>query len=65
MKYYRTTSSILAKIGSKNNAAISLKTIASMALPTLTYSIESLALNNSELLCFKSFLGESFFQKFF
>ena len=64
VKYYRTANSILAKIGNKNNATISLKTIASMALPTLTYSIESLALNKSEL-CALNHPWERAFQKFF
>lgn len=50
VKYYRAANAILAKLGNKDNTAVTLKLLASTALPVLTYSIESLALNKSELI---------------
>ena len=50
MKYYRAATGIVAKIANKDNKAVSLNLISSMALPILTYSIEALALHKSELL---------------
>ena len=48
-KFYKAANGILAKIGNKDNATVTLKLLATMALPVLTYSIESLSLNKSEL----------------
>ena len=50
MKYYRAANGILARIGNKDNKAVSLNLIATMALPIITYSLEALVLNKSELL---------------
>jgi hypothetical protein len=48
-KFYRAANGILAKIGNKDNVTVTLKLVATMALPVLTYSIESLSLNKTEL----------------
>ena len=50
IKFYHASNGILAKIGNKDNKAVSLNLIASMALPILTYALEALVLNKSELL---------------
>ena len=48
-KFYRSSNAILSKIGNQNNATVSIKLIASISLPSLTYSIEALKLNKSEI----------------
>jgi hypothetical protein len=63
-KFYRASNGILAKIGNKDNSLVSLKLIASMALPVLTYSIEAVQLNKSELLSLNH-PWERAFQKIF
>jgi hypothetical protein len=49
-KYYRAANAILAKAGNKDNAAVTLKLISSIAVPILTYSLEALALSKTELI---------------
>lgn len=49
-KFYRSSNAILSKLGNQNNASVSIQLIASISLPTLTYSIEALSLNKSELI---------------
>ena len=41
---------MLAKLGNHNNKPVTLNLIYSIALPILTYSLEALALNKSELI---------------
>ena len=48
-KYYRSANAILAKLGNNNNKPVTLKLISTMALPCLTYSLEALSLNKTEL----------------
>ena len=48
-KYYRSANAILAKLGNSNNKPVTLKLISTMALPCLTYSLEALSLNKTEL----------------
>src|SRR5580693_6297976 len=49
-KFYRAANGILSKICAKNNTAVTLKLLSTMALPILTYAIEALGLNKSELI---------------
>ena len=49
IKYYRAANAILAKIRNKNNNMITLHLIKSIALPCLTYALESVSLNSTEL----------------
>ena len=49
-KFYRAANGILSKICAKNNIAVTLKLLSTMALPILTYAIEALGLNKSELI---------------
>ena len=49
VKYYRSANAILAKLGNSNNKPVLLKLISSMALPCLTYALEALSLNKTEL----------------
>ena len=60
MKYYRAANGILARNGNKDNKAVSLNLIATMALPIITYSLEALVLNKSELLALNHPLERSF-----
>jgi len=53
-KYYRSANAILAKLGNNNNKPVTLKLISTMALPCLTYSLEALALNKTELISLNS-----------
>ena len=48
-KFYRSANSILSKIGNRDNAAATVHLMNSVALPTLTYAIEALCLNKSEI----------------
>ena len=48
-KFYRSANSILAKLGAKQNVTVTLYLIATIALPSLTYCMEALNLNKSEL----------------
>ena len=45
---YRASNAIMAKLGS-NNKPVTLNLIASIALPVLTYSLEALYLNKTDL----------------
>ena len=47
--FCRATNAILAKIENHNNKPVTLNLISSIALPVLTYSLEAVALNKSEL----------------
>ena len=49
IKYYRAANAILGKLGHQDNAAASLHLLGSIALPVLTYSIEALSLNQTQL----------------
>ena len=49
-KYYRSANAILAKLGNNNNKPVILKLISTMALPCLTYSLEALSLNKTQLI---------------
>ena len=49
-KYYRSSNAILAKLGNNNNKPVILKLISTMALPCLTYSLEALSLNKTDLI---------------
>ena len=49
IKYYRSANAILAKLGNSNNKPVTLKLISTMALPCLTYALEALSLNKTEL----------------
>jgi len=53
-KYYRSANAILAKLGNNNNKPVTLKLISTMALPCLTYSLEALSLNKTELVSLNS-----------
>lgn len=48
-KFYRSANSILCKAGNTNNEAVSVQLMSSIALPILTYAIEALSLNKTEL----------------
>src|SRR3984893_10593855 len=48
-KYYRSANAVLDKLGNSNNKPVTLKLISTMALPCLTYSLEALSLNKTEL----------------
>ena len=50
IKYYRSSNAILAKLGNGNNKPVTLKLISTMALPCLTYALEALSLNKTELI---------------
>jgi hypothetical protein len=50
IKYYRTANAILAKIGNLSNKPVTMKLISTIALPILTYSVEALSLNKTELI---------------
>jgi hypothetical protein len=50
VKFYRATNAIMAKLGKNENKPVACNLITSIALPILTYSIESLLLTSSELL---------------
>ena len=50
VKYYRAANAILAKLGNKENTSVILNLLASIVSPVLTYSIEALVLNKSDLL---------------
>lgn len=49
-KFYRAANGILAKIGAKNNIPVTLKLLNTIALPILTYAIETLTLSKHELI---------------
>src|ERR1043165_7186035 len=65
MKYYRAANGVLARIGNKDNKAVSLSLIASMALPIITYSLEALVLNKSEHLALNHPWERSFEKVFY
>ena len=48
-KFYRAANAIIAKLGNKDNIPVTLQLIFTNALPVLTYGIEALLLNKSEL----------------
>ena len=50
-KFYRSSNAILSETGNKNNATVlnKFKLIASISLPSLTFSFEALKLNKSEI----------------
>ena len=48
-KFYRSANAILSQLGKNNNSAVSVQLAGAIALPILTYCIEALALNKSEL----------------
>jgi hypothetical protein len=48
-KFYRGANAILSKLSGKPNVTVTLHLIATIALPSLTYGIECLALNKTEL----------------
>jgi len=49
IKFYKSANAILAKLGNSNNKPVTLKLISTMALPCLTYALEALSLNKTEL----------------
>ena len=64
VKYYRSANAILAKLGNSNNKPVLLKLISSMALPCLTYALEALSLNKTDLVNLNSPWTRSFEQIF-
>jgi len=60
IKYYRSANTILAKLGNSNNKPVTLKLISTMALPCLTYALEALSLNKTELISLNSPWNRSF-----
>jgi hypothetical protein len=60
IKYYRSANAILAKLGNSNNKPVILKLIWTMALPCLTYALEALSLNKTELTTINSPWSRSF-----
>ena len=47
-KFYRSSNAILSKLGYQKNPAVALNLIASIALPSLLYGLETLTLNVSQ-----------------
>lgn len=48
-KFYRTSNAILSKLGSQRNPYVALHLIATTAVPILTYGLEALQLNKTEM----------------
>jgi hypothetical protein len=49
-KFYRSANCILAKLGNVNNTPVTLNLVHSIALPSLTYALEALALTKSQII---------------
>jgi Reverse transcriptase (RNA-dependent DNA polymerase) len=48
-KFYRSANSIFAKLGNLQNTPVTLHLVQSIALPTLTYALEALALTKTQI----------------
>ena len=48
-KFYRTSKAILSKLGSQRNPYVALHLIETTAVPILTYGLEALQLNKTEM----------------
>ena len=49
VKFYRKSNAILSKLGSQRNPFVALNLIATTAVPILTYGLEALHLNKTEM----------------
>lgn len=49
VKFYRGANAILSKLSNKSNVTLTLYLVSTIALPTLTYGIECLSLNKTEI----------------
>ena len=48
-KYYRSSNAILGKLGKQRNPAVALQLISSIAEPVLTYGMEAMKLNKTQM----------------
>lgn len=60
IKFYRSANAIVAKMGCNNNKPVTIKLISTIALPCLTFALEALALNKTELVSLNNPWSRSF-----